>query len=61
MRRLGISILLLAAAIAGALFVLRRNADPITIHSASAPVEVRPDTIVAPGRVEPASEEVKIS
>jgi HlyD family secretion protein len=61
MRRLGISMLLLAAAVAGALFVLRRNADQTTIHSASAPAELKPDTIVAPGRVEPASEEVKIS
>src|SRR5260370_32138989 len=61
MRRLGISILLLAAAVAAVLFLLRRNADQTTIHSASAPVEAKPETIVAPGRVEPASEEVKVS
>src|SRR5260370_5365389 len=61
MRRLGISILLLAAAVAAVLFLLRRNADQTTIHSASAPVEAKPETIIAPGRVQPASEEVTVS
>src|SRR5260370_22717325 len=58
---LGISILPLGAAGAAVVFLLRRNADETPIPSASAPVEAKPETIVAPGRVEPASEEVKVS
>ncbi len=61
MRRFSISILLLAAAAAAVVFVLRRNTEPATIQSASAPAQPEAETIVAPGRVEPASEEVKIS
>jgi HlyD family secretion protein len=61
MRRFGISILFLIAAVAAALFVLRRNPDQTTIHSASLPAEAKAEAIVAPGRVEPASEEVKVS
>src|SRR5580693_35538 len=61
MRRFGISILFLIAAVAAALFVLRRNPDQTTIHSASLPAEAKAEAIVAPGRVEPASDEVKVS
>src|SRR5260370_8188667 len=61
MRRFSISILLLAAAAAALIFVLRRNTEPATIQSASAPAQPEAEAIVAPGRVEPASEEVKIS
>jgi len=63
MRVRTVYILALAIVLAGAIFVLTRNSGQATIQSASAraPVEDKAETIVAPGRVEPASEEVKIS
>jgi len=61
-KRVSILVVLLAGAVATVSFILKRNNPHVTTHAVSAPVASNHiEAIVAPGRVEPVSEEVRVS
>jgi multidrug resistance efflux pump len=61
-KRVSILVVLVAGAVATVTFILNRNNFHLTTHAVSAPVvSSHIEAIVAPGRVEPVSEEVNVS